>query len=149
MSCDNTQESLETFSSALDNLIREAVCEDFARERRDVDPRGLVLEDISEGFKIGVAPAYKRMAQLEGGNVGLAYDLVVGVHLSSKSMGLRISNLDFQETFGNTVHLFDRLLPGRQKALLKRRAASKRGHSRRHFVQKLSCVGCVDTGNSL
>lgn len=45
--------------------------EDFAGERGDVDALGLALEDLAEGFEIGVAPPDGRVSDAEGGDVGL------------------------------------------------------------------------------
>lgn len=49
---DDTKEALETFPSCLDDLVRKAVREDFAREGGDVHASGLVLEDIAERLKV-------------------------------------------------------------------------------------------------
>jgi len=111
MPSNDAQKPLQTLSSALNNLIREAIREDFAWECWDVDSRRFMLEDVAEGFEIGVSPADERMAELEGGDVGLAYDLVVCVHLPSETMCLRISDLNLKEALWNTVHFLDRLLP--------------------------------------
>jgi hypothetical protein len=71
MAGDDAQEPLQPFSPALDDLVGESVREDLSWERRDVDPCGFVLQDIAEGFEVGVAPSYYGMAELEGGNVCL------------------------------------------------------------------------------
>ncbi len=39
-------------------------------------------------------------------NTHLADYLVVSIHLPSKAMCLRITNLDFEETFRDAVHFF-------------------------------------------
>ena len=52
MARDDAKEALETLPSCLDDLIRKAVREDFAGERRDVHASGLVLEDIAERLKV-------------------------------------------------------------------------------------------------
>jgi hypothetical protein len=65
VSRNNTEEALETFPSGLDDLVRKAVREDLAWERRDVHAGGLVLEDIAERLKVRVAPAHERVAELE------------------------------------------------------------------------------------
>jgi hypothetical protein len=46
------QKALEALAARLDNLIREAVREDLAGERRDVDTRALALEDVPEGLEV-------------------------------------------------------------------------------------------------
>ena len=71
MARDDTKEALETFPSCLDDLIRKSVREYFARERGDVHASGLVLEDIAERLKVRVAPAHKRVAELECGDIRL------------------------------------------------------------------------------
>ena len=58
----DAQEPLETLPPALNDLVREAIREHLPRERRDVHTRGFVLEDVAEGFKVGVAPAHKGMS---------------------------------------------------------------------------------------
>ena len=71
MSRDDSEEPLEALAAALDDLVREAVREDLARERRDVDARRFALEDVPERLKVRVAPPDERVAQFEGGDVGL------------------------------------------------------------------------------
>ncbi|KAF7328157.1 hypothetical protein MVEN_02573200 [Mycena venus] len=51
----DVQEPLQYLPPALNDLVGEAVSP--AREREDVDARGLALEDVAEGFKVGVASA--------------------------------------------------------------------------------------------
>lgn len=58
---DHAQEPLETFSSSLDDFVREAVGEHLARKRRDVDASGFTLEDVPEGFKVGISSANQGM----------------------------------------------------------------------------------------
>ena len=71
MASDDAEETLETFSPGLDDLVGEAICEDLAWESGDVDTGGLVLEDVTEGLKVGVSPADERVAQFECRDVGL------------------------------------------------------------------------------
>lgn len=71
MPSNNAQEALKAFASLLDDFVREAVGEDLAGEGRDVDSRALALEDVTEGFEVGIAPAHEGMSQLECGDVGL------------------------------------------------------------------------------
>lgn len=52
MTRDDAKEAFETFPSCLDDLIRKAVREDFARERGNVHASGLVFEDIAECLKV-------------------------------------------------------------------------------------------------
>ena len=65
MPSDDAEKALEALASGLDHLIREAVREDFAWERGNVHPSGLVLEYVAERLEIGIAPAHERVAQLE------------------------------------------------------------------------------------
>lgn len=114
MSRNNAEEALETFSSGLDDLVREAVREYLAWERRNVHPGGLVLENIAERLKVGVAPAHERVTELEcrdirlrsgkskcgrghdtvfgRGGPYLAHDFVVGIHLATETYG-RLSRM--------------------------------------------------------
>jgi hypothetical protein len=50
------------------------------RQRRNRDPRAFTLKYVAEVFKVRVAAADYRVAQLEGGDVGARVDLVGGVH---------------------------------------------------------------------
>jgi hypothetical protein len=49
---DDAEEALKTLPPCLNDLVRKAVREDFARERGDVHASGLVLEDIAERLKV-------------------------------------------------------------------------------------------------
>ena len=71
MSRNDSEEPLEALAAALDDLVREAVREDLARERGDVHARRLALEDVPEGLEIRVPSAHNRVAQLECGDIGL------------------------------------------------------------------------------
>jgi len=85
MSSNNSQEPLQPFSPALNDLIRESVREHLARQRRNIDARRLALQYVAKCLEIGVAPAHNRMAQLERWDVRLAHDLVICIHLPSES----------------------------------------------------------------
>lgn len=52
MAGDDGEEALEALAACLDDLVGEAVCEDLAGQRRDVDARALALEDVAEGLKV-------------------------------------------------------------------------------------------------
>ena len=66
----------------------------LARQRRNRHPRALALQDLAEVFKVRVAAADDRVAQLEGGDVGARVDLVGGVHCAGRgAVGLRIFDL--------------------------------------------------------
>ena len=71
VSSNDSQEAFESLSTGVDDFVRKAVREDFARERRDGHAGGLSLEDVAEGFKVGIAPSDGGVAQFEGGDVRL------------------------------------------------------------------------------
>ena len=52
MTRNDAQEPLQPLPPALNDLIGEAIREYLSGERGDVDPGGLVLEDVAEGFKV-------------------------------------------------------------------------------------------------
>lgn len=74
MPSNDGKEALEALAPALDDLVREAVREDLAGKGRDVHARGLALEDVAEGLEVRVAAAHDRVAELERGDVRLAWD---------------------------------------------------------------------------
>lgn len=61
MASDHAQEPLETLSPGLDDFVREAVGEHLARKRGNVHAGGFTLEDVPEGFKVGISSANQRM----------------------------------------------------------------------------------------
>lgn len=61
MASDHAQEPLEALSPGLDDFVREAVGEHFARKRRDVHAGRFTLEDVAEGFKVGISSANQGM----------------------------------------------------------------------------------------
>jgi hypothetical protein len=64
------------------------------RQRRNGHPGALALQDVTEVFKVRVAAADDRVAQLEGGNVGARVDLVRGVHCAwGGAVGLWVLDL--------------------------------------------------------
>lgn len=93
MADDNFEELLEPGAAALDDVVAEAVGEDLARQRGDRDACRLALEDVAEVLEVGVAAADGALAQLEGGDVGAADDLVVGVHGAAHAVGARVADL--------------------------------------------------------
>jgi len=103
----NTQEPLQPFPPTLNDLVGEAVGEDLAGKRGNVNARGLALEDIAKGLKVGIPSAHERMSQLECRDIGLAHDLVVSVHLAAESVSLRISDFYLKEAFGDGIHLLN------------------------------------------
>ncbi len=90
---DDLEELFETGAPALDDVVGEAVGEDLAGEGRDGDARALALEDVPEVLEVAVPPAHAALAQLEGGDVGPADDLVVGVHVPRRAVRARVADL--------------------------------------------------------
>jgi len=64
----------------LDHIVAEAIRKDLSGQGWDRDPRALPLKYVAEVFKVRVAAAHAGLPQFEGGDVGLAEDLVVRVH---------------------------------------------------------------------
>jgi hypothetical protein len=90
MSRNNAEEALETFSSGLDDLVRKAVREYLAWERRNVHPGGLVLENIAERLKVGVASAHERVTELKCRDIRLCNgksNVGMGIMVSSGRQG--------------------------------------------------------------
>jgi hypothetical protein len=76
MPCNNAQKTFQTFSTTFDDFVRETIGKDFAGERWDVDSSRFTLEDVAEGFKVGVTSANQGMPQFKGRNVGLKVEWV-------------------------------------------------------------------------
>lgn len=106
----NLQKLLQPCPSPLNNIVAEAIRKDLAWKRGDGDPGALALEDVAEVLEVGVAAAHARLAQLEGGDVGAAQDLVVGVHVAADAVGAGVAHLDLKEVLGRAVDLVERLL---------------------------------------
>ena len=111
MADNDAEELLEAGAAALDDVVGEAVGEDLAGERGDGNAGALALEDVAEILEITVAAADGALAQLEGGDVGAANDLVVGVHAAGGAVGARVPDLDLEEVLGRAVDLVEGLLP--------------------------------------
>lgn len=111
VSDDDLEELLEAGATAFDDVVGEAVGEDLAGERGDGDAGALALEDVAEVLEVAVAPAHAALAQLEGGDVGAAHDLVVGVHVPRRPVRPRLPHLDLQEVLRRPVDLVERLVP--------------------------------------
>jgi len=73
-------EPLQPLSPVLDHIVAEAIRKDLSGQGWDRDPRALPLKYVTEVFKVRVAAAHAGLPQFEGGDVGLAEDLVVRVH---------------------------------------------------------------------
>ena len=61
-------------------VVAEPVREHFAGQRRNGNPRTLSFQYVAKVFEIRVSPPYGAVLELESGDVGAAYYLVVGVH---------------------------------------------------------------------
>lgn len=70
MADDDLEEALQPPPPLLDHAVVEAVQVDLARQRRDADARRLALQEVTEDFEVGVAPADLRAAEFEGWDVG-------------------------------------------------------------------------------
>lgn len=93
MSDHDLQEALQALPPVLDDIVTKAIREDLARQGWDCHTRALPLEDVAEVFEVRIAPAHAAVAELEGGDVGAAYDLVVCVHVAAHSVGARVFDL--------------------------------------------------------
>lgn len=91
---DYLQETLQSLTTVLDHIITEAISEDLARQRGDGDAGRLALEDVAEVLEVGVAPTDGAVSELEGGDVGAADDLVVGVHAAAHAVRAWILDLE-------------------------------------------------------
>lgn len=90
---DDLEELLQAGPAALDDVVAEAVGEDLSRQGGDGDAGALALEDVAEVLEVGVPAADAALAQLEGGDVGAADDLVVGVHGAPDAVRSRVAHL--------------------------------------------------------
>ena len=73
MSSNDSQETFQSFSSGLYDLVGEAVGEDLARKRWDVHTGRLAFENVPEGLKVGVAASNDGVAKLKGRDVRLQH----------------------------------------------------------------------------
>lgn len=94
MAYNNSQELLQPRAAILNDVVVEAIGKDLARQRRNCDTGAFPFEDIAEILEIRVPSPYGTLAQLEGGDVGTAEDLVVGIHVPAHTVRLWISDLD-------------------------------------------------------
>ncbi len=74
----------------LNHIITKSIREHFARQWWDRNAGALSLQNITEVLEVRVASAHNAMVELEGGNVGSAHDLVVGVHVAANAMRTRV-----------------------------------------------------------
>lgn len=62
MTRNDTQKALETLPTRLDDFFGKPVGKNLSGQRGDIHARRLAFEDISECFKVGIAPSNARMA---------------------------------------------------------------------------------------
>lgn len=93
MAYHNLEELLQPRPSALNHVIAESVREHLAGQRRYGDARTLALQNVTEVLEVGVPAAHGALPQLEGGDVGPADDLVVGVHGAADAVRSGIADL--------------------------------------------------------
>lgn len=101
VSNDNLHESLQALPAMLNHVVTEAIGKDLARQRRDRDPRALTLQDVAEVLEIRVTTSDRGLAQLEGGDVGLAKNLIVRIHGATHAVSLRVFDLGFRQRLVN------------------------------------------------
>lgn len=87
------QKFLQAGATTLDDVVAEAVGKHLTRQRGDGHTGRLALEDVAKVLKVGIAATDGRRAQLEGGDIGSADYLVIGVHRTAHAMGARVSDL--------------------------------------------------------
>lgn len=87
------EELLQPRSPILDDLVTEPVGKHFAGKWRDSHSGALAFQNIAEVFKIRIPSPHRRLAQLEGWNIGAADDFVVGVHVPTDTMCLWVAHL--------------------------------------------------------
>lgn len=93
MTDDDLKELLKPGAAALNNVVGEAVGEDLAGQGRDGDASALALQDVPEVLEVAVAPAHAALAQLKGGDVGAAHDLIVGIHGARRAVRAGVTDL--------------------------------------------------------
>lgn len=64
----------------LNNIITESVRKHLPWQWWDSDACGLALQDVSKVFEVAIATADSGVFDVEGGDVGLAFNQVGGVH---------------------------------------------------------------------
>ena len=80
----------------LNHIIAKPVREDLSWQRGNRDSCRLALENVAEVLKVGITSANRGVAQLEGGNIGPAENLVVCVHVAAHAVGARVAYLEGQ-----------------------------------------------------
>jgi len=74
----------------LNNIITKSIRKYLSRQRWNRNAGTLPLETITEVLKVRVTSAHNTVVELESGDVGSAYDLVVGVHIAAHAMRARV-----------------------------------------------------------
>lgn len=110
MSNHDLQKPLETLPPMLNNVITEPVRKDLSRQRRNRNTCTLPLENIAEVLKVRVASAHNAVVELEGGNVGSAHNLVVGVHVAAHAVRAWVLYFNLEEVLWWAIDLFEALL---------------------------------------
>lgn len=100
MSHDNLQKLLQPRAPPLNHIVAKSIGKHFSRQRGDGHARTLPLQYVAEVFEIRVSAADAALAQLEGGDVGAAEDLVVRVHGPADAVGSGVANLDAAKGLG-------------------------------------------------
>lgn len=90
---DDAEKLFETSAATLNDVVAESVREDFAGQGRNGHASAFALENVAEVLKVGIAAAHARGSELEGGYVGAADDLIVGVHAAAHAVGSGIADL--------------------------------------------------------
>lgn len=80
MSDHDLHEPLQSLPPVLDHIITEPVRKDLAWQRWDCDASRFTLKDVAEVLEVGVAAADLGVLDVEGRNIGAAFDQVSGVH---------------------------------------------------------------------
>lgn len=110
MTDDNLEKLFQPGATALDDIVAEAIRKDLSRQRGDGHAGALALENVAKVLKVGVATADAALAELEGGDVGAAEDLVVGVHAAADAVRPGVANLNLEEILGRSVDFVEALL---------------------------------------
>ena len=82
----NLQKPLQALPSMLNNIVTKSIRKHLPRQRRNRNSSALPLENIAKVLKVRVTSAHNAMVELEGGDVGSADDLVVGVHVAAHAV---------------------------------------------------------------
>lgn len=115
MSHDNLQKLLQPRAPPLNHIVAKSIGKHFSRQRGDGHARTLPLQYVAEVFEIRVSAADAALAQLEGGDVGAAEDLVVRVHGPADAVGSGVANLEAAKGLGLVTAQSGRDRGGRER----------------------------------